>query len=254
MTSSPISLEHTSISISILTGLVSFSYHSNDSQLLDQIKTSIQEAGFEILDEEEEGAGAGPSKPTQSGGSPAQYSKKGWFSSKRSQEKKELEEAELARKREETHRASCKACRDEVEGLSTAAQLKGKTPECILQLHSGSDTEERISTFIITGMTCSSCTSSVQSILSSASDERILETKVTLIPGGAVVRHKIDMKVEEIAVMLEDGGYGAEWVESKDVERVRNKNGWTETRMIIDGMTCSYVLPVMEVLLYTDLH
>lgn len=210
--------------------------------MLEQIETIIKEAGFEILDDdEEEGAGASPSKLTQSGGSSAQPSRRGWFSTKRSQEKKEVEEAELAKKREETHRASCKACRDEVEGLSTTTQLKGKTPESILRFDSGSDVKEILSTFVITGMTCSSCTSSVQSILSSTSDERILETKVTLMPGGAVVRHKSDVKVEEMIEMLEDGGYGAEWVESKDIGRAREgeKNGWTETRLIIDGMTCS---------------
>lgn len=139
-------------------------------------------------------------------------------------------EKEEEKRRAKTHQLSCVACREDGRG-------NGK--ECVVSIGEG----ERITQLVVGGMTCASCLGAVSDILSKEAEPRIKEVEVTLLPGRAIVRHEKALGEEELVRMLEEGGYDAEVVESRDV--VHEEQGWVETRMVIDGMTCSCVLPCL---------
>lgn len=244
------------INVSILTGSITLLH---PQELLSKIKLSLEEDGFEVLDSdktdsnilESGGKRKQQSQSQQSSNSnslPSVLHKRtsSWFERKSTQDKREQKELELLKKREAAHILSCKACQEDsnpvsIDQLTPQVVAKGKEKEHIIQFNGP---KEMITTLIIEGMTCSSCVSSVKSILSSnESDSRVTSVNVSLLPGQATIRHSNTLSESELRERVEDGGFEAALVESKEVEvESEEESGWMETRLLIEGMTCSYVI------------
>lgn len=144
-------------------------------------------------------------------------------------ERREEREEEEEQRRAEKHRLSCAACREDG---------RGKGRECVVSIGAGG-AGERVTQLAVGGMTCASCVGAVKNILRPEADSRIKEVEVTLLPGRAVVRHDKALDDEELVRLLDEGGYVAEVVESRDV--VPEAKEWVETKMVIEGMTCSCI-------------
>ncbi|KAK4699686.1 hypothetical protein P7C70_g6571, partial [Phenoliferia sp. Uapishka_3] len=221
-TSPPLSQPPSSLSVSLLTGLVT----TISTPTLHSIFLRVlADAGFEVIDPTTtESASHTPTS------SPASASPK-WFESKKGLARREEKERKVQREREEAHKASCRACR---------VDEKGKAKECLVpisfdELSGGM----KVTTILVGGMTCSSCIGSVSRILSKETDERIREVVVTLIPGRAVVTH-VGMEEKELLEMLEDGGYDATVVETVILREGKGvEEGWMESTFVIEGMTCA---------------
>lgn len=221
LTTNPISLDPTEarIEISLLTSLLTFT-HPRTLKLA-TIEAALLDAGFEVLSDEDHA----PLAPI------AIRSAGKWWATKAARERRETDAREEEKRMGEAHLLACRACR---EGLEPTR--KGKGVDCVVTMN-GDQVAEKITTLLVGGMTCTSCLSSITSILSPQTDARIKDARVTLLPGQAVVRHEAGMTADELKVMIEDGGFEADVLESKDVVEV--ESGWVETRLLIDGMTCS---------------
>jgi Cu+-exporting ATPase len=218
LTTSPISLDASArIEISLLTSLLTFSH---PPALLPAIESILVEGGFEIIHDRSPHPGTSTSIPLVTK----------WWESQSAREKKEREKIEEEKRMGEAHLLACRACR---EGTAEVT-VKGKGVECVVKMEREG---EKVTTLVIGGMTCSSCLGSIKSILSSEADGRIREARVTLLPGRAVVRHSSTMKADELKEMIEDGGFDAEVVESVVVAEL--ETGWVETRLLLEGLTCS---------------
>lgn len=250
------------INVSILTGSITLLH---PQELLNKIKLSLEEDGFEVLDSDKtdsnilESGGSRKQQVNNSNNStsgPSVLHKKtaSWFERKSTQEKREQKELELLKKREAAHILSCKACQEDSNPISIdqsapSSVAKGKGKEHVIQFNGP---KEMITILIIEGMTCSSCVSSVKTLLSSnESDSRVISVTVSLLPGQAIIRHSDTLTESELRERVEEGGFEAALVESKEVEvESEEELGWTETRLLIEGMTCSYVLLTCLLLIY----
>lgn len=155
-------------------------------------------------------------------------SREGYFRVEEEEERR-IPEEELRR----IHRISCKAC----QGSSSRSSVD--LEEVIVTSGDGTreeDGREYETTILITGMTCSTCLSAVRSSLLSNPSVRPSST-ITLLPGRAVIRHSNGVTREELVELIEEGGYEAILGET------RLRGGWMESRFLIEGMSCSFVLP-----------
>ena len=209
LTSPPLSLPASTISISLLTSLVTFS-HPPD--FLPTIKSTLLDAGFTLASDEDT-----PAKPETA---------RRWFETQWARERREQREEEEQQKRAEMHRLSCAACREDG---------RGEGRECVVNIGGeGGGGGERITQIAVGGMTCASCVGAVKNILAHEADSRIHEVDVTLLPGRALVRHDQALGEDELVRLLEDAGYDAEVVDSREV--LLEDKGWVETKMVIDGI------------------
>ncbi|KIJ47514.1 hypothetical protein M422DRAFT_248935, partial [Sphaerobolus stellatus SS14] len=99
---------------------------------------------------------------------------------------------------EARHKEVCGACRSE-KGLEAAGPV-----------HKADIYQTR---FVLEGMTCSACTSTLTNIISSSNG--IQSCQVSLIPSSALVLHNNNiLDANGIKQLIEDAGYGAELIES----------------------------------------
>lgn len=237
LVSPPLDLAQHDISISLLTKLVSFSH---EPEQIDDIKQTLVDAGYEV----DGASGKGQQREGEEFGTSSLGGGKGkgkarWWESRESLERKTEEEE---RKRWEAHRASCRACREVGEGPSTPSssslsEKKGHFEDMVLQFE---QPKEFKTTLSVGRMTCSSCTSGVGKIL--RGEEGVKTVEVTLLPGRAVVTHGAEVDSKDLVEALDDGGYDGEVVETVEIEQSKTKDeGWVETKLVIEGMTCRYV-------------
>lgn len=210
-TSLPLAQDASKLSVSLLTGLVKFSLQP---ELVPVFVSCLEEAGFEVVDES-------PAELPE----PINLRSSKWFETTKSMKKRVAHEQELQRQREETHRASCRACQGDVG--------KGKATECPIAIEG-----VKVTTILVGGMTCSSCIGSVERILSPGAEPRIHDVVVTLIPGKAVVTHS-GIPEHDLADMLEDGGYEAQIVETRTARPASASSGWIDSTFVVEGMTCA---------------
>lgn len=235
LTSPPLALPDSTISISLLTGLVTFSH---PTKLLPRITSALTAAGFEVL---------GHQAPTPTSPLPTNQRSSKWYETKSARAKREEAERELERQRFAAHLKTCRAC----QGLDVG---KGKEKECTVQMGDAGE-GQFVTTVLVGGMTCASCVGTVERILAPEVDRRIKEVSVTLIPGKAVIRHA-GISDKDLLEMIEDGGYEAEIVETTRVPETTPSGdvGWVESLLVIEGMTCSCVYftltpnPILSVL------
>lgn len=159
-----------------------------------------------------------------------QERKKG-YGSVREEEERRMAEEEGTR----IHRESCKACQESTPRPSSPTSLTS----IIISPSPPNDNDETTyeTTILINGMTCSSCVSAVRSSLDS--HPSIKNSIVTLLPGRAVIKYGRGIEKEDLVELIEEGGYEALLGETRTV------GGLVETRFLIEGMTCSFVLPLL---------
>ncbi|SCV73577.1 BQ2448_7503 [Microbotryum intermedium] len=256
LSSAPLSLDPSYITVSLLTRLVSYRPRPGASQT--NVANVLREGGFQVE--------PGPSTltPTSTLATPSSSSSSrhaaldrvergsedAWFTSRSKRRQREAEYQEEQRRREEVHRQTCRACRGELSPtpseLGELGTAKGKAKEeCVVPLN----VPEMLvkSTFVVSGMTCASCVNGLQSALSQ--DPRIKSKQVTLLPNRAIVSHETSLLVDQVKEMIEDAGFDAELVESVTVADNRGRNvpensdsaklGWWESKFVIEGMTCA---------------
>lgn len=230
------------VAVNILDGTVSFSTphyvprgvgaggrYSPGEDTIQRVIDVLGEAGFTL-------PSAGHGNDSIALHSSSAANTRSWWESKARAVRRLEELRVLEDERREAHLAICGACRegtDEPASLSTVeSNGKGKGRE----LEVVGDEARWETTLLVSGMTCSSCVSNVHALLSS--HPSISQVVATLIPGRAVVEHSGAIKPAEIVEIVEDGGYEAILGGSK---RLDVGGGWWETRILIEGMSCSYV-------------
>lgn len=214
LSSEPLALPADSISVSLLTGLVTFTH---PAQLLSKCRRALIDAGYEVED---------PSAHGPRSHQPTRFER---FTTTRAQrERKAAQEEDAERLRFVAHQKSCLACRD------SAPTDNGKAKECVVSVASSSN---RKTTIMVGGMTCASCVGSVSRIFES--DPRIKSAEVSLLPGRAVIHHEASVNDADLVEMLEDAGFEGDVVDSVAVQGVAKEGGWVETKFIVEGMTCS---------------
>lgn len=213
LSSEPLNLNAETISVSLLTGLVTFTHPPS---LLGKCRRALLDAGYDIDDPSAHGPRS--HRPTSAK----------WFESKARRERKVAQEEEAERRRYQAHLQSCLACR------GSAPTDKGKAKEFVVQVAASGD---RKTTLVVSGMTCASCVGAVNRIFES--DPRVRTAEVTLLPGRAVVHHDPQITDNDLVEMLEDAGFEGEVVESVSVQGAEKDDGWTETKFVVEGMTCS---------------
>ncbi|KAF8501273.1 hypothetical protein JB92DRAFT_2794788, partial [Gautieria morchelliformis] len=134
-------------------------------------------------------------------------------------------------RRQVSHREICSACRP------SETDDSGVTPTEKQAL--------RESRFAIEGMSCSSCTSALSNTLSPSSEPGIHSCQVTLLPPSALVVHDANMlPVDNVQALIEDTGFGAELVTSRNYSPVmaaepgHSATTYRTTYSIL-GMTCA---------------
>ena len=208
------------LSISIFLGSISFATVGQEERedVVQEVKRLLVEAGFDL--------GGGTDERDASldwirlGQQERWWDSFAWLDStpRRSQSTKAEEQRnELLA---QIHRETCTACQD------------SDPPQNVLESVKIGETQEYETTILINGMTCSSCVSGVKSSL--ASHPSILRHAVTLLPGRAVVCHTEGLGREELVELIEEGGYEAVLGETRELG-----GGWVESRLLIEGMTCS---------------
>jgi P-type Cu+ transporter len=155
--------------------------------------------------------------------------------------------------RQQTHREICSACRaSESSSNDNVATLDGNEKRALQE-----------SRFVIEGMTyrCvgyskrfpysdpqfinSSCTSAISTLLSPSSEPGIHSCQVTLQPPSALVVHDVSiLSVNHIKELIENAGYGAELVASKNTSAVAASGSQQgaetyKAKFSILGMTCA---------------
>lgn len=239
----------TNISISILTGLINFTSNTtvtsvDSDTLLRSVRQALIENGFDIVQSDPKDSTSTqsfdlPSTSFNSTSLQSQQPKTKWYELNSTRIKREQEEEKERQKRYEVHLLSCLACQS--SSIEDDSLSKGKGKDHIIQFNlSPSPTGEFKTTLLVTGMTCSSCVSSVQSILSTSRDERIKAVNVTLLTGETIVQHEESLSLEELKEKVEEGGFGVEIVDSQRINLVKEEeNHWIESKYLIEGMTCS---------------
>ena len=127
----------------------------------------------------------------------------------------------------------------------------------VLATDSPSNTQSSIDTLLVTtlsvrGMTCGSCTSAVQGAFENVAGVRSIS--VSLLSERAVVEHDPSMiNAATIAEMIEDRGFDAEVLESKDVPNasgphlpVPSGDPISRTTVLVQGMTCGACTSAVE--------
>lgn len=96
----------------------------------------------------------------------------------------------------------------------------------------------------VKGMTCGACTSAIQSIVEPK--EGVDKFDISLITEEAVVKHNESIKPNDLKEWIEDAGFDAEILESREISNIPANNktnaqsflDMAETTVSIKGMTC----------------
>ncbi|KAK2821866.1 hypothetical protein FQN49_007593, partial [Arthroderma sp. PD_2] len=106
-------------------------------------------------------------------------------------------------------------------------------------------------TLKVDGMTCSACTSAIESAFEGIDGAG--EVSVSLMMGRAVVHHNPDvLSVEEIAEMIEDRGFDAEVLTTDTPQKIEDKQtnlttpSKCTTTLSVQGMTCGACTSAVE--------
>jgi Cu+-exporting ATPase len=127
-----------------------------------------------------------------------------------------------------------------------------------LLLGGGGEEEERsgltVTTVKVGGMTCGACTSAVEGAFKNVAG--VKRFSISLLSERAVVEHdKEILSPEQVAEMIEDTGFDAEIVESKEAEPVvgatksrrrSERRKLVTTTVAIEGMTCGACTSAVE--------
>ncbi|KAF8512754.1 hypothetical protein BU17DRAFT_53890 [Hysterangium stoloniferum] len=117
---------------------------------------------------------------------------------------------------EDQHKKTCDACRNEM------------SPE--EEKSTNNEGEIHESRFTLEGLTCSACTSTLNSLLRPMPG--VQSSHVTLVPPSATIQHNPTMSVSTIIQSIEDAGFGAELISSNPLQTYR-------VVLAIQGMTCA---------------
>lgn len=144
-----------------------------------------------------------------------------WFGKRRQSKQDKL--AELRRLR---HLERCEACRaDEArEGLGPS-MLPNPTDQVL------------VTTLSIDGMTCASCTGSIEQALTSHS--AVLSAEINLLSNSATIRHNATLPALEVVELVDDVGFAAEVVDSRPESDKVEEARTVRTTLSIEGMTCT---------------
>ncbi|KAM0748125.1 heavy metal translocatin [Meredithblackwellia eburnea MCA 4105] len=238
----PLLANPASLHVSLITRIISFELQSKDNNNLKTITETLNQAGFELEQDQS------PPPPTDKilKGKGKGKGKQQWWnwnstSIDKQREQEEQEQFNLQElERERRHRLTCKACQDESGPSSVKADVLIPIP---------THHQERITILHLSGLTCTSCVSAIESALSPSAVPQIKDVQITLLPfpSKAVVTHDDSLPKEAIVEMIEDAGYEVLGIESELGKGASGRDGandgeghaWMETRFAIEGMTCS---------------
>ncbi|KAF8583040.1 heavy metal translocatin [Ramaria rubella] len=133
--------------------------------------------------------------------------------------------------RKANHREICEACRSSEDSVHRSDTLSSIAKESL-----------RESRFALEGVTCSSCTSAICDTLSPLSEPGVRSRQVTLLPPSVLVIHDANvLSAHNIRELIENIGYGAELITSKNVPSATLVTEVTTYKVIysILGMTCA---------------
>jgi Cu+-exporting ATPase len=141
---------------------------------------------------------------------------------------------------------------------SDGAAPSGEDEEEGLLLGEEEEEEQRsgltTTTIKVGGMTCGACTSAVEGAFKNVAGVKAFS--ISLLSERAVVEHDSDiLSPEQVAEMIEDTGFDAEIVESKEAEPVvgatksrrrSERRKLVTTTVAIEGMTCGACTSAVE--------
>jgi len=236
----------TDVDVSILNGTISFTHPA--SLVLRDAVAELQDAGYEIVkgephDLERHGQGGTHHHRAAPGSSPwARFA--------------DLFRAPPPIDREQAHKENCEACREEEAASSNRDEVGAKEHNAAAGGDTGARREPIRAIFSIEGMTCTSCTSSLESALNPEKNPGILSVQVLLVDDSATVVFDPHLTSEEdIIATIEDLGFEATCVskasqtaESKSAaalgSHTRGRHEGPDERgyrikLSIEGMTCA---------------
>ncbi|KAJ2904123.1 E1-E2 ATPase-domain-containing protein [Zalerion maritima] len=220
----PLSPEPTPVSASIVTQTVTI--HHPSSLTASEIKKALEESGFEIDRITQDGAddNALEGDTLASPRPRSSSSRRRSWASARHQGKKD------ASKETAKHVENCDMCRAEL----------GSSKTDLHSVHVDAGAENLVKASLsISGMTCSSCVSTITDELESK--DYVRSVAVNLINNSADVTVQDTSTLDAIVEAIEDIGYGAEVTSTEKVGGERPSTGpelW-QGSYAVEGMTCS---------------
>lgn len=229
-------LNCTDVSVSILTRTVTYAKSASGSTTYAQadrdILKALATAGFppKRSDQDVE-SGSSPDDLTEA------PTRKPWFETKKSRKRREAREAQV---RWEAHLAACKACQ-RAERERVFASDKSSLGSVITEKEPQLSKSGIFKTVIeLDGLTCTACVSAVEGLLKPGK-HGIVDRFVTLFPQRVEILHDATTTAEDLANLIDDGGYGAVVQSTDRKDALLDGTGWTESKFEVGGMTCACV-------------
>ncbi|KAM0719863.1 hypothetical protein Q7P37_003998 [Cladosporium fusiforme] len=140
------------------------------------------------------------------------------------------------------------------DGPETGSSDEGEEEGLLLGGEDSQISTLRATTVKVGGMTCGACTSAVEGAFKDVAG--VKSFSISLLSERAVVEHDADiLSPEQVAEMIEDTGFDAEIVESKQAQSVEGvaksrrrseKRKLVTTTVAIEGMTCGACTSAVE--------